>query len=596
MALQTTSAPPPLSDELKKNQEQARAYKKPEAMSVSMVIDLSLGKESTTLAQKLTRRLAALRRHYYTVLLVEGLSWLAATLFLLALLQMSADYFFDIPWFARLGFSLMDLLVLGVVAYQKIYLPFSHHITIDRAAVKVEQKWPILKSSLISSVQLSRVSGAFPGGSQELIRRLLVQTTEQVKALNFKEVVSLKARNRAMLALICVLLVAGASFYMSGSLGVALLKRWALFNIPLPSKTQVFPVTKNIYAAIGTDVTVSARAGGIIPAKGKIRIIDEKGSRREFLVTPEKGRTDLFPSDIRNLQEKLTYQFFLGDGKGEVYNIYAEPPPVISKISCEVEYPGYTGMGTRKMDADNLSILAGSKLKIAIVASAPLRSAKIITESEKTETKMNLGGSAQANVEIRIPEKGLGGFSIPLINTDGIASAQNVVYRIDVIPDQPPVVKMLSPKAEKETITLNYRPELIYEAKDDFALEGVLLWYQIDQVSATGEAKSSSSPQGGWITKPEKGLPAKYDWDLKGLNLHEGDIVNYWLEARDQNNVTGPGSTLTPQQQFVVVSPAEKRKELLDRIQENAEKLGELAKKQTNVQGSVGQAIKERTP
>ena len=589
---------PPLTDDLKKNRQQSSGRKKREARSISMVIDQSLGKETAQLVNKLRRRLAALRRHHYIVLLTEGFSWLMAAVLGLALIQTLADYLLDIPWLARLGFLLMDLAALGILGYRKIYQPFSHHVTLDLAALKVERRWPNLKSRLISSVQLSRVHGDFPGGSPALIRRLLVQTTELAEPLNFKEVVSLKFRNRSLVTIGVALVVAGAAFFVSGTEGVILIKRLALYNIPLPSKTQVAAVSKNIYAAIGTDVTLSARAIGLIPAKGRLRIIDSKDAVRDFVAVAEKK--DVFSCQLGNIQDKMTYQFFLGDGKGEVFTVYAEPPPVISKMTCEVTYPPYTGIGVRKMEPENLAVLAGSKIKISIVASAPLQTAKLVSEPDKNEMPLTLGmvDKNTATVEIPVPARGFTGFSIPLVNTDGIESVQNVDYRVDIIPDLPPVLKMLAPTAEKETITLRYRPEFIYQAKDDFGLDWIHLCYQVDEGGAlndgTDRPKKMSDVRRIGVPNPQGNASGKYVWDLSSANLHDGDIVNYWMEASDRNNVTGPGVTTIPQQQFVVVSPSEKRKELFERLQENTRKLDDLAKQQSDVQDSVGQVIKER--
>lgn len=602
-------APPPPPKGGKKVVPQTPA-RKAKAPAPAVKIDLSIGGPTADLARKMVRRLNALRRHYFATLFTEGLASIIGAALGLVFLQCLADYIFDLPWLARLGFALMDIVLLAGVFYAKIVRPLKRKFTVDRAALRVEKRWPALNSALISSVQLSRPNDGFPRGSEELIRALLIQTTEKIKGLNFKDVVNLERRNKAIVTAGALALLMALPIIFFPSASTALLMRCALFNVQLPSKTRVLPVTQTIYAAVGSDVLLSARASGIIPSHGKV-LITARGLTKEFPISHEKEDPELFCLPMKNVQESFSYQFRLGDGKGEEFSGYVENPPVLSSLKVEIAYPAYTKLGTKTVPTDGLSVLAGSVVKVSIVASSKLKTATIVQEGIKGDIPMKLGliDHSQASGEMKIALKGLTGFSVNMVSANGIPSAQNVVYKLDIVPDKAPVINLLAPDNEKETITIRFRSEISLNVSDDFGVSTLNLCIQTttpvlprtaEEAQRLAAEEAKNPPAEAPITKvpiPFKaGEPqVTYPWDLGTLNLKEGDVVNYWIEATDNNTATGPGVASSRHQQFAVISAEAKSKELADRLKENASKIQDLSGTQQKVRSAVGQAIKANT-
>jgi hypothetical protein len=66
-------------------------------------------------------------------------------------------------------------------------------------------------------------------------------------------------------------------------------------------------------------------------------------------------------------------------------------------------------------------------------------------------------------------------------------------------------------------------------------------------------------------TEPKK-ISDQFDWDLSSLSpgLTEGDEIEYWLEASDQNTA-GPNVGSSERLLLRVVTPEEKRADLLGR-------------------------------
>ena len=107
--------------------------------------------------------------------------------------------------------------------------------------------------------------------------------------------------------------------------------------------------------------------------------------------------------------------------------------------------------------------------------------------------------------------------------------------------------------------TRNARFLIHYEATDRFGIASMNLRYR------RGSAEPESLP----ISIPKntpKSVNGQLDWDLTKLQpgLTEGDVLEYWLEATDQNAAsanTGSSEHLLVR----IVTPEEKRADLLGR-------------------------------
>ncbi len=94
--------------------------------------------------------------------------------------------------------------------------------------------------------------------------------------------------------------------------------------------------------------------------------------------------------------------------------------------------------------------------------------------------------------------------------------------------------------------------------------------------------------------KEAKGA-GKYEYALdiavQNPAWREGDTVNYWIEATDNNTATGPGISTTEHQQFGIISPEAKQAEILDRLKQNAAEIDTLSDTQQKINQDVGEAI-----
>ncbi len=558
--------------------------------------------EPIPLPGNLKHRLTALRARHKLVGIGTGLAMFLGALSLLLLIQALCDWWFDLPWIARAGFLLGDLVILGTLYRRQLDKPLRRRLSLSQTALLVEKKWPKLQQSLIAAVELSEGKSTSTRGSRQLLDLMLQQTFTRTLNLNFSDVVPTRALRRWMILGGAAVLGSLAIAVLAWPSSLVLLERIALLNVPLPTRTIVVPITRDLKVPIGSDVEMSARAQGVIPSRGRLTVTFAEGPPQEFPLTPQLDKPDTFSFTLRNVQSAYKYTFYLNDGHSPEFSVMAKTPPSLTGLECEQVYPAYTGIAPRKLAPTELQLLAGSHLKIKATSTDALKSAKVILQGLAPQTldaTLSAGGK-QIEADILIPAKDVTGFSLHLVDQFGVPSANETVYPIVLVPDGVPVVKVLQPSEDHETITLRAKPVIVFDASDDYGLSKLSIEFQLIPPMIAGDVDNKPSSEVQHLPikiKPAKeGSRYEYTLDVSAQipPWQEGFTINYWIEATDNNTATGPGVTKTEHKQFGVVSLEAKQAEILERLKANAAAIDTLSDTQTKINNDVGEAIPKK--
>jgi len=543
-------------------------------------------------------RLHALRRLHRAVGITQGLAILVGAAVLLLLAQALCDWWLDLPWFARAGFLLGDAALLVTLYRRHLRDALRQRLTLDEAALLVEKKWPQLRQSVIAAVQLAEGRGYSTRGSAQLVSVALEQAGARSMSLKFNDVVSIRLLRRWLLACASCVLIGLAAAIAAWPASVALLERIILLNVPLPTKTIVVPITRDLSMPIGSDVVLRARAEGVIPTHGRITVTYVRQAPQEYPLDAEPGQPGTFSFTLHDVQSEFKYTFTLNDGHGPDFSVTTQTPPSVDTIECRQTFPAYTGLAPRTLQPSDLSLLAGSRLHIHATATHPLSAAKVILQGVSQTIDANLSaGGTQIDADLPIPARDLTGFSLHLVESSGISSVNETVYPITIVQDTPPQVKILEPTDAQETITLRAKPIIAFDAGDDYGLATLVIRCQIVALSVAGQEDSPTPADASSINipinPPAKGTRYEYQLDVAAHSpgWKEGDTINYWIEATDNNTVTGPGVTKTDHQQFSVISVAAKQAEIFDRLQQKATQINQIYDSQQNLNGQVRETI-----
>ncbi len=565
-------------------------------------------------------KMAALRRKQVATSALTGLAMAVGVGVELLALAMFVDWWLDLAWGVRLLFLLGQAAVAAFLLIRFVARPLIHPPDDDEMALMVEKARSVFRSRLIAAVQLTR-PGAIAPGSSVAMAGALVEETEAIAApMDFNAVVQTDKLKRlgALAGTVATLGVVGLIF--GGTVSADLFKRVFLSTTPVPRKTRVNVVGGDKVIGRGDSIRLEAWVAGVIPASGKLEIKYPSRSVQEFNLEQDRENRRRFGRTIENVQDSFTYVFHLNDGESPAYQVKTIPRPTILSMECGQEFPAYTRLPPVRRSLGDLSLLAGSRLKIKAVATKPLKTAALrfigtmaasvslpALNSEKAAVRpgaaldapgetiaLTLTGknASELSGSFMVPAKGLAGFSVQMLDTEGMESRDSAVYRIDTIPDKPPVIRITYPDRKEELLTRQATLPVAFDASDDFAIATLRLHYKVDTVDEGAERTVELDLEG---ENPQR-FKRRHEWKIGAFSplLAEGSKIEYWIEAEDNNDTTGPGIGSSEHYFAKVVSESEKRADLLNRAGDYLGSISDVASDQEKLNQKLGAVIREK--
>lgn len=234
-----------------------------------------------------------------------------------------------------------------------------------------------------------------------------------------------------------------------------------------------------------------------------------------------------------------------------------EVPVLVSDLTVRYRYPDYTGLPDRTEGnvSGDLRALRGTQVQLATRALVRAKSAEILLDSQSdSPVPLQVGEDGTLSGEL-VLEHG-DAWRIRLRKPDGTTLVEQTPRTITVDPDEPPQIRLLVPETDLE-VNADDRIELLFDAEDDFGVESVTLAYERHGTNALPVRR---------VIGGEPRLPdghGRAAFDLKPLDLRPGEGVVVWLEAADNDRVSGPKTARSEQRLVRIWSPDEKHVKLL---------------------------------
>ena len=540
----------------------------------------------------LAEKLDAVRRKHVHVASGTGAGMAVGAFIILLATAMLLDWWLDFPLWLRGVTLAVTLGATGLLAWRYILTPIRHQPDDDAVALRIEKARPYFRSRLISSIQFTRAGALTPGTATSLARMTVAETEEIARPQDFTGIISTKEFRQVLAWSFAVLVLGVFAFMYGGEVSRDLLKRAFLSSTLVPRHTRVAVLTGDSRIGIGDTIRIEALAQGVVPRAGKLTV---KTSGQRTLEYPmDKDADGKFLRALENVQQNFDYTVRLNDGVSQTHHITVVPRPTTASILCEQTFPAYVGLPKTKRALGDLTLLAGSKLVLTAKATRDLKSAHLHLTGLSNDVPMQINAEHPRELrgEFPIPAKGLTGFSVEMLDTDGMASRDSAVYRIDVIPDRAPKVKIVYPDRREELVTRQAVQPIGFEASDDFRIARARLRYRVGE-SEDAEVKTIELDLG---TNAVKELKNRYEWNIRDFQppLPEGTRVEFWIEMQDNNDVTGPGLGVTEHQLLRVVSESEKRADLLNRAGDFLGTISDVTGDQEKLNFTLGTLIYER--
>ena len=543
----------------------------------------------------LTAKLAGVRGKRLTLALGTGIAWLAVAAVTLFGAGMMADWKWDLSHGVRQALLALDAGVLIIIVARYIARPLISQADDETVALQVEQARPEFRSRLIASTQLA--GGQIPAGtSKGFVAALLNETETMARSVNFKAIVPGDA---CAVATVLALLLGGlgglAFDRFQPDTGV-LLRRAFLSNEVVPRFTQIESVRVNPRATLarGDDVEIVVTLKSISRVNPGTAIINIKYDNADRAVpyTVERNAA-LFPSEYRlkleNVRESFEVDVRVNDARA-AQRVTVVPRPAVRAIEFRQHYPLYTGLSSQDRRRGDLVLLVGGKLLIKVHANKPVVGGQVTVfhaSGKTTEYPLEKSGSHhELRRTVPLRELGITGFSVKLLDEFGFDSRDEAVYRVTMLPDKPPVVRVLRPVRKEEKVTQRGRLPIMVSVKDDYGVNTLTLKY----TDAAGRVQSIP-------LEPEKKLGRQarvpFEWRIIDLKPQAGARMEYWIEATDS---CAPRAGVGQSRKLLaaVVTDDEKRQDLQNRATDSITGVNETAEGQEKLNRELGEIIRAR--
>ncbi len=487
-----------------------------------------------------------LKKLYFKKVFVAGfnsvlnlLSFGAAALFSFTISELLFNFNSNVRTFLFF-FFLSLLLITAVAIFVKefvIKLNIFGGANIYDLAGEAGERFTDIKDSLKNALQLiNEKSNTY---SAELIEAEFERVFNKIRNYDFSKISRLKIGGEEILKTLLILVVLGL-ISVSPNINNAFV-RLVNYNIEFLQKPEYSFVVRpgNGIISRGDSLKITVKIIGGKHKKPDLFLKSKDDFKFERLSVVKDSLRN-FHKNFYSVQNSFHYFFKAGDVVSDTFRIKVIDRPIITNLVVTLKPPAYSGLKTSEQKDDgNISVLKGTIVKWEINSSKILSSASVILGSGneiplKTKGNLAFGWLKAMNKE---------DYYFKLIDTNGIVNSNPIKYSITIEPDDYPEIELVNPK-ENVSLGADNLIRLQANISDDFGFSKLLLYYKLN-FSLVNKARSEFKSLKLPINKELSEESVNYNWDLTPLQLVEGDVVLFYLEVFDNDNVSGPKSAKT---------------------------------------------------
>ena len=505
------------------------------------------------------RVLGETRRRWFRLRLAEGLLALLGAGGLAVLLAFHLDNWVHLPGGFRLVLALGVIGLWGWIVVARVAGPLTRPLSRIGAALRVERRFPALKSRLINTVLFEAEPHRVPAFFRAFLRDETALAVARVRA---REVVATtRARRLAGVATAVALAWIGYATLSPLHLQNALARYInPLGHVRPLASLHVVVLPGDVEVVRGEDVAVSARVLGPLPPAALLTVT----VRDEVLSFPMRFEGDVFRHVLVGLREDCDYRVTAGNHESPCYRITVVTPPGPAHFRITYRYPGYTGWSPRQVESAGGAVdaLTGTHVDMQVTLDRPV--AELTARLQKggpRPVSLETPTSAAFSFPLRQNDR----LSLRVKDTEGLEDRGDLDYGVRSRDDLPPAVNISEPLSEIP-VTPDQVVSVVVRAQDDVGLK---------EVALVRAAEGGDSLVSRW---PGEGKEGRFSTalDLKPLGLSPGQVVHYYALAVDLKGTTARSRVHTLR---VESSDAERRR-LTDALASILERLARILEQQ----------------
>jgi hypothetical protein len=443
-------------------------------------------------------------------------------------------------------FALFVLIAAGLFIYFIIYpilkyFGFLRKKSYKSTAKEVGRNFPNIRDDLLNSMQIVSEVKQKSFYSLSLIDAAFKNLYNRVKDLNFSSTVKFELPKKIFpyfigLTIFCIALFTFVPGMTSAS--HRLINFTQEFVPPPKFMIEVKPGNKEVTK--GDDLLISIKINGSKREDVFLLIRnEEEADFHEQKLTVDS--TGIHYYALSNVRSSFRYFAEADNIKSELFKITVIDRPIIESLELTIKPPSYSQIPeTRQKDNGNVNSLIGTKVEFKISSNKNLKESYLeFSDSSIVELsvdEINSSGSfkiiGDKNYRIKISD-----------NNDNY-NLDPITYNVKALLDAYPSIELVAPN-KNISLTNDNRVNLLSKVSDDYGFSKLLLHYRLSASKyepPQAEFNSIDIP----IDKNLTELDINYIWNLTSLTLGVNDVVTYYLEIFDNDNVSGPKSAKTP--------------------------------------------------
>jgi hypothetical protein len=286
----------------------------------------------------------------------------------------------------------------------------------------------------------------------------------------------------------------------------------------------------------GESVTISVRVEGA-PQKELTLSTKPEGQLDFEHRTLETLSGGAFKYELRSLKSSTRYVVSSGDTRSGEYLLKVIDRPTVGSLQLHLVFPLYAKLAAQDLDENvgDVTALKGTRISYKVISNKELATALLVFDDRSTTPLTVRGTEAAGSILLQKDRT----YHIALKDHEGISNAEPIEYSMKVIPDAYPTATIELPGRNVD-IAENSSLNMLFRIKDDYGftklrLAEKLIQSRYEQPPAEYSSVDVPLPKGGGNE-----LVIPYLWDISPLSLVPEDVVSYYIEVFDNDNVSGP--------------------------------------------------------
>lgn len=383
--------------------------------------------------------------------------------------------------------------------------------------------------------------------SPVLARRLIARAVQQCETSGMVSRLERRRLKRAGSVLgttLALVLLLGLFGPLPLQHGLGLL--FAPSDDPAAGNPYVIQVTPGNNAVLqGDDQRIVATPAYFQPER--LELVSRSGPEQPWTRTAMNAAADSadFESFFFNLDSAQDYYIDAGDVRSEVYRIDVIPRPTVARIDLHYTFPAQTGRAPEQVEnSGDISAVRGTSVEVQITPSVPVSGGRLVLNGEQAIELQAVDGTLRATIPVQ--ENGYYHVELPAGERLAPASPE---YAIATWEDRLPNVALLQPGRDRPATRIE-EVGFAVRADDDVGLGALEL-----VLSVNGAADEVIPLKHD--AAPATELTGTHTLYLEERALEPGDLIAYYVRARDTATADDPARQVATDMFFIDVRPFE---------------------------------------